>query len=151
MLHVGSLIQREFRDSDAELLQLVGDRVALEDRALAAGGSGPDRADASARPQPRADSATPGAEDGGTLHPRSDRVRRRRGLVRRDPAGTPALGLAIGDIAGHGMPAATYMGQLRSALRAYALDVEAPGEVLRKLARFAEAEHSRMATLIYGT
>ena len=40
------------------------------------------------------------------------------------------LGLAIGDVAGHGMAAATYMGQLRSAMRAYALEIEAPGEVL---------------------
>jgi hypothetical protein len=61
------------------------------------------------------------------------------------------LGLAIGDVAGHGMQAATYMGQLRSALRAYALDTEDPAEVLTKLAQFAEAERSRMATIIYAT
>jgi len=61
------------------------------------------------------------------------------------------LGLAIGDIAGHGMTAATFMGQLRSATRAYALDIERPSEVLAKLARFADREDSRMATLIYAT
>ena len=32
------------------------------------------------------------------------------------------IGFVIGDVAGHGMAAATFMGQLRSAIRAYALD-----------------------------
>jgi anti-sigma regulatory factor (Ser/Thr protein kinase) len=43
------------------------------------------------------------------------------------------------------------MGELRSALRAYALDTEGPAEVVTKLSQFAEAEQSRMATLIYAT
>jgi len=61
------------------------------------------------------------------------------------------LGLTIGDVAGHGMAAATYMGQLRSAVRAYALVVDDPAELLGKVSRFADQEHSRMATLIYAT
>ena len=61
------------------------------------------------------------------------------------------LGLTVGDMAGHGIAAATYMGQLRSAVRAYALDIERPSEVVRKLARFADLEKSRMATMIYAT
>jgi anti-sigma regulatory factor (Ser/Thr protein kinase) len=61
------------------------------------------------------------------------------------------LGLSIGDVAGHGMAAATHLGQIRSAVRAYALDVENPAEVMMRLARFANLEQSRMATLIYAT
>src|SRR5207244_11179298 len=61
------------------------------------------------------------------------------------------LGLAIGDVAGHGMAAGTFMGQLRSAIRAYALDTEAPGEVITKLAEFSDRMQSPMATVIYAT
>ena len=51
--------------------------------------------------------------------------------------GDRRLGFVIGDVAGHGMAAATFMGQLRSAIRAYALDTEAPAEVITKLAQFS--------------
>jgi anti-sigma regulatory factor (Ser/Thr protein kinase) len=61
------------------------------------------------------------------------------------------LGLAIGDVAGHGMAAATHMGQLRSAMRAYALDVEHPAEMLGKLSRFSDQQRLRMATVVYAT
>jgi anti-sigma regulatory factor (Ser/Thr protein kinase) len=61
------------------------------------------------------------------------------------------LGLTIGDVAGHGMAAASYMGQLRSAVRAYALEIERPDELLGKVSRFADQERSRMATVIYAT
>ena len=41
------------------------------------------------------------------------------------------VGLAIGDVAGHGLQAAATMGQLRMALRAYALQDPAPASVMR--------------------
>jgi anti-sigma regulatory factor (Ser/Thr protein kinase) len=63
----------------------------------------------------------------------------------------PCLGFVIGDVAGHGMAAATFMGQLRSAIRAYALDTSGPAEVLTKLGGFSDRMHSRMATVIYAT
>jgi serine phosphatase RsbU (regulator of sigma subunit) len=47
------------------------------------------------------------------------------------PDGT--LVLAVGDVVGHGLAAATLMGQLRTAMRAYAMDLPDPGEVLTKL------------------
>jgi serine phosphatase RsbU (regulator of sigma subunit) len=47
------------------------------------------------------------------------------------PDGT--LVLAVGDVAGHGLAAATLMGQLRTALRAYAMDLAEPGEVLTRM------------------
>ncbi len=151
VLHVGSLIRREFRDSDAELLQLVGDRVALEiERSrLAVQGRIAQALQRNLLPGrlPR----LPGLRMAGRYIPAATESAVGGDWYDVIQLGHRRLGLAIGDVAGHGMPAATYMGQLRSALRAYALDVEAPGEVLRKLARFAEAEHSRMATLIYGT
>jgi serine phosphatase RsbU (regulator of sigma subunit) len=42
---------------------------------------------------------------------------------------------AIGDVTGHGLRAATLMGQLRTALRAYAVDPHPAGEVLSRLHR----------------
>ena len=60
------------------------------------------------------------------------------------------LGLAMGDVVGHGIGAAALMGQLRNALRAYALDGSSPGEVVEKLDRMVQAlEAGRMATLLY--
>jgi signal transduction histidine kinase/DNA-binding response OmpR family regulator len=41
--------------------------------------------------------------------------------------------LVIGDVSGHGLAAASVMGELRSAARAYALEGHAPGELLRRL------------------
>ncbi|HEX2849800.1 MAG TPA: SpoIIE family protein phosphatase [Acidimicrobiales bacterium] len=50
-----------------------------------------------------------------------------------------AVALVIGDVAGHDMGAAGEMGQLRHALRAYAVDREDPASLLSALRTFAEA------------
>jgi anti-sigma regulatory factor (Ser/Thr protein kinase) len=60
------------------------------------------------------------------------------------------LGLAIGDVVGRGFHAAAIMGQLRSGLRAYALDGTAPGAVLERLSNLLrQLESGRTATLVY--
>jgi PAS domain S-box-containing protein len=61
------------------------------------------------------------------------------------------VGLVMGDVAGKGLAAASMVGRLRSALRAYALEGHAPSRVLEQLNRlvWTEAEESQMATLIY--
>ncbi|MFC8202241.1 PP2C family protein-serine/threonine phosphatase [Streptomyces sp. NPDC057298] len=41
----------------------------------------------------------------------------------------------IGDVTGHGLRAAIMMGQLRTALRAYAMEGDAPGQILTRLHR----------------
>jgi serine phosphatase RsbU (regulator of sigma subunit)/anti-sigma regulatory factor (Ser/Thr protein kinase) len=62
-----------------------------------------------------------------------------------------AVGLVMGDVAGKGLAAASMVGRLRSALRAYALEGHAPARVLEQLNRliWTEADESQMATLIY--
>jgi anti-anti-sigma factor len=61
------------------------------------------------------------------------------------------LGLTIGDVVGRGLAAATAMGQLRTALRAYAIETDSPAAVLQRLSRLvAEFEAAQMATLIYA-
>ena len=151
VLHVGSLTAREFRHSDVELLQLVGDRVALaiERSRLAV----QDRIARTLQRSllPRALPLRPGLRLAASYLPAI-----RETVVGGDwydvlELAPRCLGLAIGDVAGHGMAAATSMGQLRSALRAYAFDVRDPGEVLTKLGRFADRERSPMATMVYAT
>jgi PAS domain S-box-containing protein len=57
------------------------------------------------------------------------------------------VALAIGDVEGHDMTAATVMGQLRSALRAYLMLNREPGVVLSMLNEFAlKSESPRLAT-----
>ncbi len=64
---------------------------------------------------------------------------------------TGEVGLVIGDVVGHDLPAATTMGQLRNALRAYAVEAHSPAEVLRRVNRAAYLlEVSDLATCLYA-
>jgi PAS domain S-box-containing protein len=64
--------------------------------------------------------------------------------------GDGRLGVAMGDVVGHGLGAAALMGQLRHATRAYALEGHAPGAVLDRLDRLVRSlEGGQMATLLY--
>jgi anti-sigma regulatory factor (Ser/Thr protein kinase) len=59
--------------------------------------------------------------------------------------------VVIGDVVGHGLGAATLMGQLRTALHAYALDDNGPGQTLDLLNRFvANLPEDAMATVAYA-
>ncbi|WP_053227300.1 SpoIIE family protein phosphatase [Solirubrobacter soli] len=61
------------------------------------------------------------------------------------------LGIAVGDVVGHGPAAAAAMGQLRSALRAYALEARPPARVMQLLSRYADGvSGARGATLAYA-
>jgi PAS domain S-box-containing protein len=61
------------------------------------------------------------------------------------------VGMVMGDVAGKGVAAASMVGRLRNALRAYALDGHEPVEAVEKLNRLVwnEGQDSQMATLIY--
>ncbi|MFL5839210.1 MAG: SpoIIE family protein phosphatase [Thermoleophilaceae bacterium] len=60
------------------------------------------------------------------------------------------IGVAIGDVAGHGLRAAALMGQLRNSLRAYAIEGHAPAAVVDRLNRLVrDLEQGWMATLLY--
>jgi PAS domain S-box-containing protein len=61
------------------------------------------------------------------------------------------VGLVMGDVAGKGIAAASMVGRLRSALRAYALEGHDPARVVQQLNRlvWTEADDSQMATLLY--
>ncbi|WP_404391780.1 SpoIIE family protein phosphatase [Humibacillus xanthopallidus] len=60
------------------------------------------------------------------------------------------VGLAIGDVAGHGLHAAATMVQVRMALRAYALQDPAPATVMRGVHRLvSQLRVPEMVTLLY--
>jgi serine phosphatase RsbU (regulator of sigma subunit)/anti-sigma regulatory factor (Ser/Thr protein kinase) len=150
VLHVGSLTRRDWTDADVELLQLVADRVALsiERSRLAVQSQIAQTLQRSLLPRSlpllaglsMAARYLPAVHESAVGGDWYDVIR----------LGHRRIGLAIGDVAGHGMAAATYMGELRSGMRAYALEVESPAQLLGKLARFADRQGSRMATVIYA-
>ncbi len=58
------------------------------------------------------------------------------------------LAVAVGDVVGRGIPAATVMGQVRTALRAYALEGHGPAWTLTRLDRFAESIDGAFCTSV---
>lgn len=61
------------------------------------------------------------------------------------------LGIAIGDVVGHGLRAAALMGQLRTTLHAYAVEGHGPARTLELVDRFVQAmPDEAMATAAYG-
>jgi len=66
------------------------------------------------------------------------------------PLAADTVGVVIGDVAGHSAGAAATMGQLRNALRAYALEGHSPTTVMDRLNRLlATVEPDAMATCCY--
>jgi FixJ family two-component response regulator/anti-sigma regulatory factor (Ser/Thr protein kinase)/putative methionine-R-sulfoxide reductase with GAF domain len=66
------------------------------------------------------------------------------------PLADGRVGIAMGDVVGRGIPAASLMGQLRNGLRAYAIEGHAPAAVLERLDRLVQSLNpGRMATLLY--
>jgi sigma-B regulation protein RsbU (phosphoserine phosphatase) len=145
VLHVGRLSDRPFRAADAELLGVVGDRVAgaLQSHKLAVEKAAADMLERSLLPQKLPH--RPGLEFAARYVPREDRA------VGGDwydtftlPSGT--LWVVVGDVAGHGLPAAVVMGRVRSTVRAYALEDYPPDEVLRLVDR--KVQHFELGTFV---
>ena len=61
------------------------------------------------------------------------------------------FGIAIGDVVGHGLRAASLMGQLRTALHAYAIQDDSPARTLQLVDRYMQAmPEAAMATVAYA-
>jgi GAF domain-containing protein/anti-sigma regulatory factor (Ser/Thr protein kinase) len=138
VLHVGTLRLHDFSAEEESLLQLAGDRAAIaieqarlfEQRRMVESlqrvllpGTLPDipGIELTARYRP----AAVGAHVGGDWYD-----------VFALPAGK--VGIVIGDVVGTGVVAAALMAQLRTALRAYALDGHEPAAVLDRVNRLLE-------------
>jgi serine phosphatase RsbU (regulator of sigma subunit)/anti-sigma regulatory factor (Ser/Thr protein kinase) len=148
VLHVGTLTERAFDAEDVDLLQRAGDRAAL---AIFSRLSERERglADALQRSLIPRLPHLPAVSLAGRYLPAAAA---RLGGDWYDAFALPdgRLGMAIGDVVGHGFHAAAIMGQLRSGLRAYALDGMPPGQVLERLNRLLrQLEPGRTSTLVY--
>jgi anti-sigma regulatory factor (Ser/Thr protein kinase) len=148
VLHVGTLTERHFDDEDTELLQRAGDRAAL---AISSRLTEHERGLADALQRsiiPRLPDLPAVSLAGRYLPAAAARLGGDWYDAFQLPDGR--LGLAIGDVVGKGFHAAAIMGQLRSGLRAYAMDGMPPGEVLERLSRLLrQLEPGRTATLVY--
>jgi anti-sigma regulatory factor (Ser/Thr protein kinase)/putative methionine-R-sulfoxide reductase with GAF domain len=148
VMHVGTLTPRNFSAEDVQLLQSAGDRAALA---------------ISSRLTERERGLADALQ--GSLIPRLPELPAVALAGRYLPAASAQLGgdwydafllpdgrlgMAIGDVVGRGFYAAAIMGQLRSGLRAYALDGIGPSEVLGRLSHLLrQLEPGRTATVLY--
>jgi hypothetical protein len=150
VLHVGSLQPRDFSAGDVSLLQQAAERAAvavsqLQARTATAAartlqlGLGPGRLPSAEGLDLAARYVPGGSVDvGGDWYDAFYLDEQR-------------IGLAIGDVMGHGLEAAVVMGRLRSSLRAYALDDDDPASVLTRVDRVVRTfEPDQMATVVYG-
>lgn len=153
VLHVGSLVSRTFNQRDLAVLELAAARAAPGiERARLYSELAREREIAVALQR----SLLPGrlpevlgvetatrylparAELGGDWY---DVIELPRGL----------LGIAIGDVVGHGLRAAALMGRLRTALHSYALEGVGPARTLELVDRFVHSiGEDAMATAAYG-
>ncbi len=150
VLHVGTLAGRTFTEEDVELLEQAADRAAqalLSERAHA------ERSASIALQRsiaPQALPSLPGLEMAARYVPGS------MAGVGGDwydvfPLPDGCIGITIGDVMGHGLRAATVMGRLRGALRAYAIEDDDPARVIERLDReMQHFEHGQTATLVYA-
>jgi serine phosphatase RsbU (regulator of sigma subunit)/anti-sigma regulatory factor (Ser/Thr protein kinase) len=153
VMHVGSLTPREFNNADAALLQLAAaqaapaiDRARLFD-ALEREHRGAVALQRSLLPERMPDLV--GVDIAARYLPARDEV----GGDWYDAIDLPGdlIGVAIGDVAGHGVRAAALMGQLRTGLRAYALEGHPPAEALKLVDRLLQTNRERgMATVGYA-
>jgi GAF domain-containing protein/anti-sigma regulatory factor (Ser/Thr protein kinase) len=150
VLHVGTLTPRVFTDGDRDLLQLAADRAALaiehahlyEQRRVA------EALQRSLLPQELVGIA--GLEVAARYLPAATATSLGGDWYDVFPIGGGRIGLAVGDVVGHGLPAAALMAQLRTALRAYAFDGYPPGQVVDRLNRMlAHIAPATMTTAMY--
>ncbi|MBV8995800.1 MAG: SpoIIE family protein phosphatase [Pseudonocardiales bacterium] len=150
VLHVGTLVPRQFTDDDISLLQAAAERVALAAQSQLA-------------KTERAASKVLAL----SLLPRLPVVPGLELAARYVPAGSGGVGgdwydvfalpsgwlcIVIGDVVGRGLGAANVMGRLRSAVRAYALLGDDPAEVLGRVDRqMQHFEPETMATVLLAT
>jgi GAF domain-containing protein/anti-sigma regulatory factor (Ser/Thr protein kinase) len=149
VLHVGALERRDFTSGDTALLELAADRIAIAiDRARQHSVARtlqesllPIRLPAVAGLQLAA-RYTPGADEAHVGGDWYDVIRLPEGRI----------GLVMGDVVSRGVRAAAAMGQLRTAVRAFALDGASPAVVLGRLSGLVRASEDReMATVAYAT
>ncbi len=153
VLHVGSLTPRTFVDRDVAVLQLAAVRAgpAIERARLYSALEREHRL-ATMLQRSLLPSRLPdvvGVSVAARYLPARDEVGGDWYDVIELPRGQ--LGVAIGDVVGHGIRAAALMGQIRTALRAYAFEGNGPGRTLELVDRYVQGlGDNAMATAAYA-
>jgi GAF domain-containing protein/anti-sigma regulatory factor (Ser/Thr protein kinase) len=151
VLHVGCSEPREFTGDDVALLELAAERLAIaldHSRLYEREHAVAETLQRSLLPETLPD--VHGAELASAYVPAASDVEVGGDWYDVIPLAGGAVGLAIGDVVSRGVRAASVMGQLRNALRAYALDGHRPAAVLERLHGMLRAlERREMATLLY--
>jgi anti-sigma regulatory factor (Ser/Thr protein kinase)/putative methionine-R-sulfoxide reductase with GAF domain len=153
VLHVGSLTPREFGPRDLAVLQVAAVRAAPGiERARLLSALRHEQQVAMVLQRsllPKHLVQTVGVSVGARYVPASDEVGGDWYDMFELDGGR--IGIAIGDVVGHGVRAAALMGQLRTALHAYALQGAEPGRTLSLVDRFVRASPDfAMATAAYA-
>jgi anti-sigma regulatory factor (Ser/Thr protein kinase)/putative methionine-R-sulfoxide reductase with GAF domain len=153
VLHVGSLRPRTFGQQELALLQVAASRAApgIERARLYSALEHEHRSAMLLQRSllPRQLTAVTGVEVAARYLPASGQVGGDWYDLFELPGGR--LGMAIGDVVGHGLRAAALMGQLRTALHAYALAGNPPAHTLELVDRFLQAmPEYAMATAAYA-
>ncbi len=151
VLQVGTSEGREFAAEDAQLLQLAADRLAVAiDRARLNQHAHHIAATLQRSLLPSNIPEVSGLALATRYLPGADGTQVGGDLYDVVPYSDGRVGLAIGDVVGHGIEAASLMGQLRNSLRAYALEDDQPERVVERLNRLMHHwQQDRIATLIY--
>ena len=150
VLHVGTLTPRDFTADDRNLLQLAADRAAtaIEHARLFQQRRVVEILQRSIVPE--RPPAVPGIEVATRYRPAT-----LRGGIGGDwydvfPLPHGHVALAIGDVMGHGIGAAAAMAQVRTGLRAYAIEGHPPAEIAERMNRLAMSlDAHRMTTFAY--
>jgi len=150
VLHVGSLTPRHFSEQERDLLQLAADRAALaiEHARLHAQRTIVETMQRALLPA--ALPVIPGLDLTATYRPASVDARVGGDWYDVFELGRGRIALVIGDVVGRGVEAGALMAQVRTALRAYAMEGHPPAVVVERLNRlFATARPVKLTTLAY--
>lgn len=150
VIHVGTLYPHHFTDEEVALLQLVAERAALAiDRARLYEQEHGIAETLQRSLLPEQLPELPGIKVAARYLPAGLGAAVGGDWYDAVPLPHGRLAVAIGDVVGHGTAAASLMGELRNALRAYVLEDHPPAAVLDRLNRMTlEWRPGRMATLL---
>jgi serine phosphatase RsbU (regulator of sigma subunit)/DNA-binding response OmpR family regulator/anti-sigma regulatory factor (Ser/Thr protein kinase) len=140
LLYLGALPGRRFGGADLELLDLAGERVAVAIEHAQRYAHGLELVEILQRsllPERLPDH--PSLELAARYRPSGFAAQVGGDWYDALVLGDQRIGVMIGDIVGHGVRAATTRGELRGALRAFAIEGHSPGEALLHLNRVVQA------------
>jgi serine phosphatase RsbU (regulator of sigma subunit)/anti-sigma regulatory factor (Ser/Thr protein kinase) len=150
VLHVGTRRQRDFTDDDVRVLRVAADRAAM---AIDRAGMSEQRHLAEALQRtlmPATLPDAPGVRIAGRYRPVLSGAQLGGDWYDTFDLPDGRVALVVGDVVGSGVPAATLMAQMRTAVRAFTSEGHSPSEVVRRLNDLLQRERERRtATVAY--